>query len=394
MKSGKTRSKQRGFALILAIFVIGLLLVASMLMLSNSQFSASNAVSTEQKNQAFNAAEGGLDHAMEVLDLNSLTPSGTTTGPLPNNSSYTYTITNNLNGTSTATVAGHNNIPAGSAYISSVGTGSVGGRPVTVEALVMPTSTQIQFSNDAIDAGIDIQGNWNSGNCIGFTGSSSHNNNANLHANRNITANACFTDGWISASGSITGNMNQTGTSTSGVAQVSTWTAQMAVFVSNEKTTAQAGPAPVPNDYIAAGGSLPSSYACPVGVKCVVFYDGSLSMSGHASASFTGQVTLVVNGDYSATGNAQINFQSGQHSVLVVNGNADIGGNGTAQALIWAKGDVTLHGNGNLTGAAVAGGNVNLNGGGNGGGFTYDSTLQGTTLGNPGKLAVTAYGEY
>ena len=48
----------RGFAMILTIFVIGLLLVAGMMLLSNSQYSASDAVNTEQKNQALVSAAG------------------------------------------------------------------------------------------------------------------------------------------------------------------------------------------------------------------------------------------------------------------------------------------------------------------------------------------------
>ncbi len=390
MIPSKQRSRQRGFALVLTIFVIGLVLVAGMLMLSNSQFSANNAVNTEQKNQAFNAAEAGLDNAMEALDLSSLA-TGSSSGSLANGASYTYSITNNLNSSSPANVSGQNSIPGDSAYISSVGTGAVGGRPVTVTAVVKPTTTTISFPNDAIDAGIDVQGNWNSGNCIGFTDSGNH---ANVHANRNVTANACFVDGQVSASGTVSGSMNATGGSYSNTSQVPLPTSQMATYVSNAKATAQGGSSPYPDDYIASGGSLPSTYACPNGDQCMVFLDGPLSMAGHASAAFTGNVTLVINGDFSATGNAGITFQQGQKSVMVVNGNADIGGNGTADALIWAKGDLTLHGNGNLTGAAVAGGNVNLNGGGHGGGFTYDSTLQNTTLSTSGKLTVTAYGEY
>jgi len=174
-------------------------------------------------------------------------------------------------------------------------------------------------------------------------------------------------------------------------------TAQMATFISNEKTIAQGGPSPYPNKYIAAGGSLPSTYNCPVSalpVGCVVFVDGPVSMAGNAGSDFTGKVSVVINGNFSTLGNAHITFEQGKKSVLIVNGNADIGGNGSADALLWAKGDVTLHGNGNLTGAAVAGGNVNLQGGGNGGGFTYDATLQNVTLGTQGKLTIATYSEY
>jgi hypothetical protein len=382
--------------MILALFIVGLLLISALLMLSNSQFSASDTLNTEQKNQAFDGAEAGLDAAMESLDLSTGT-SSSGSGTVANGESYSYTISNNLLSSGSMSVSHSRTIPGYSALISSQGFGALGGRPVTVESVVMPSTNQIVFPNDAIDAGLDIQGNWNSGNCIGFAGSVAGTNNANIHANHNITANACFTDGSASASGTITGTINATGGTSSGVAQVSLPTAQMATFVSTEKTVAQSSPPLYPNDYIAAGGSLPTTYNCPVSalpVGCVVFVDSAVSMSSHDDSTYTGKVTVVVNGDFSATGNAQLTFQAGQKSVFIVNGNADVGGNGSAAALIWAKGDVTLHGNGNLAGAAVAGGNVTLNGGGSGGGFTYDATLQNITLGTQGKLVIITYGEY
>src|SRR5689334_17935736 len=96
MRTRMSGPSDRGFAMILTIFVIGLLLVAGMMLLSNSQYSASDAVNTEQKNQAFNAAEGGLDNAMEALDLSTFA-TGSASGALSNGGNYTYTITNNLN---------------------------------------------------------------------------------------------------------------------------------------------------------------------------------------------------------------------------------------------------------------------------------------------------------
>jgi hypothetical protein len=381
--------------MILALFVVGLLLVAGFVLMSNSQFSAADTVNSEQKDQAFNAAEAGDSTAIESLDLNSGSTSGS--GTLANGATYQYTITNNLASGSALPISGRGSLPAYSALISSKGWGALAGRPVTVESVVTPATSTITFPNDAIDAGLDIQGNWNSGNCIGISGSAPSNNNANIHANHNITANTCFTDGQASASGTVSGNVNATGGTVNGVPQVPLPTAQMATFVSNEKTIAQSSPPLYPYDYIASGGSLPSTYACPVtapSTGCVVFVDSSLSMAGHSSASFTGRVTVVVNGDFSATGQAALSFQTGKQSVLVVNGNADVGGNGSAAALVWAKGDITLHGNGNLDGAAVAGGNVNFLGGGNGGGFTYDSTLINVTLGQQGKLTIATFGEY
>jgi len=188
MSTTNRRRTDRGFAMILTIFVIGLLLIAGMMILSNSQYSASDALNTEQKNQAFNAAEGGLDNAMEALDVSALA-NGSSNGTLPNGGSFSYTISNNLLSSNTMSIPGRGTLPGNSALISSQGAGALGGRPVTVEAVVVPTTTQIVFSNDAVDAGLDIQGNWNSGACVGFAGSAAGTNDANIHANRNVTAN-------------------------------------------------------------------------------------------------------------------------------------------------------------------------------------------------------------
>jgi len=166
-------------------------------------------------------------------------------------------------------------------------------------------------------------------------------------------------------------------------------------FVAAEKATAQAGgPYAL---YIPSTGTVPSKYDCPntaPSAGCVVFLDGPLAISGSQTITFTGHVTFVVNGNYTATGQSQISFQDNTKSLFAVNGNADDGGLGTMYALIWAKGDVTLHGNGFQKGAVVAGGNAILNGAGSSGGFLYDSTLANISVNIPGHIVVSAYGEY
>ena len=396
-KPTHTHRASRGFAMIFALFITVLLLVIGLAMYSASQFSSLSTMNVERKQNSFNAAEAGLNTAIDKLDGSIYTYyASNAPGTLSNGYTYSYTVINNLaSGQSRSTtdpVTGNAiTIPASRAFIYSIGQGPNGERATTVEAIVKQTGTQFSFPHDAIDAALDVSGSWNWG--AGVLASAPGENNANIHSNHNITASLGFLQGTATASGT-TDSLNS---SPSGVntAQLPLPTAQFPAFVAYEKSIAQAG-GPYAA-YYPAGSSMPSRWDCPSGAPeagCVVFYDGPFSMSGHQEIDFSGRVTFVVNGDYQATGNAQIVFQSGTKSLFAVNGNCDDGGNGTEYALIWSKGDTTLHGNGMQIGAVVAGGNVYFKGGGSNGGFKYDVNLGNFNVDLPGHIVVSAYGEY
>ena len=390
----------RGFAIVFALFIVALLLVTGLAMLGVAQYSAANTRNIEAKQDSYNAAEAGLNQAIDRIDASRIYQASMVPGAMPTTSySYTYTVVNNLaNGSPTLTTypdaGGYPiKVPANRALITSTGVGPRGERPTNLEAIVKDTQLILTFPNDAIDAGLDISGNWNSGVGIGVAGSSPGANDATVHANHNITATIAFLQGTASASGIIdTLNSSAGGTNT---AQHVLPTSQMAPFVADEKAVAQAGgPYAL---YIPNGGTLPSTYTCPSGAPaegCTVFVDGSYKMSANTVITFTGRVNLVINGDYTSTGNSAIKFQSGQQSLFAINGNADIGGNGTASALIWALGNTTLHGNGFQLGALVSGGNVIFKGGGANGGFKYDKSYKGFTFTVPGTIVVSTFGEY
>src|ERR1700737_1993366 len=89
---------RRGFVMILALMIAVLLLLAGLAMLTNAQYAANDTFSTEQKNLAFDAADAGLNSAMDGLNQSPGTdPSGSAT--LPNGYSYALSGTTNLNGT-------------------------------------------------------------------------------------------------------------------------------------------------------------------------------------------------------------------------------------------------------------------------------------------------------
>ncbi len=390
----------RGFAMIFALFVIVILLLVGLVMLANAQNVADNARNTEVKTLTWDAAEAGLNSAMDQLDgpppfaaLGS-TASQLTAVKLQNGYSYTFAITPNFVGNlpinGTDITGGTIIIPAGMGYVQSTGKSPDGLRSSVVEAVVDPTFLNNQFSNDAMDTGGDIQGNWN--HKIGITECNEGKKDANVHANGNITATVGFDQGTATASGSTDSLNNSPGGINT--PQVKLPTAQLGLFVADAKTIAQSGGT---NLYVPSGGSLPSSYTCPPTAPsygCIVYYDGSLSIAGLQDFNYFGHLLVIINGNYKSTGNSGFTLQSGQQSVFIVNGNADMGGNSDTGALYWVKGDTTLHGNGQTFGAIVTGGNGIFAGGGSGGGFTCDPNALGIKLDLPGKVVMKAYAEY
>jgi len=390
------RFRTRGFAMAFTLCMTMLIMLLGLAMLAVSQASSLSTMNVERKQESFDAAEAGLNQAIDQLDGASTYTASNTSGTLSNNYTYQYTVINNLaRGAavpSTDPVTGQTvTVPANRAFIISTGQGPNGERATTVESIVKQTGTQFNFPNDAIDAGIDIAGNWNFKQ--GIKGSSPGANNANIHANHNITANVGYLQGGASASGTVdTLNSGPSGVNTP---QRTLPTSQMAAFVAYWKSQSQEGGKY--NEYLPAGSTPPTTFDCPSDAPasgCVVFYDGPLIISGKQTITFTGTVTFIVNGNYYASGSSQISFQSGTKSLFAVNGNADDGGLGTMYALIWAKGDVTLHGNGWQQGAVVAGGNAYLLGGGSSGGFIYDAALNNFGINIPGHVVISAYGEY
>lgn len=382
--------------MVFALFIVTLLFVIGLAMLAVSQYSSSDTLNVERKQDAFNAAEAGINNGIDKLDASQLFSTSGASGTLANGYTFTYVVKNNFLGGSgvpfTDPVTGQTvTVPASRSMIISTGRGPNGNRSTTVEAIVKNSQTQVSFPNDAIDAGLDIEGNWNFK--IGLTGSAPGANDANIHANVNITATVGFLQGTATASGT-TDSLNA-GPGGINTPQRVLPTNQLPTFVSAELALARAGgPYAL---YIPPNGALPATFACPSGAPsygCTVFVDGPLSISGNQTVAFTGKVVLVINGSFSATGNSALNFQSGSRSLFAVNGNADIGGNGTVGALVWVKGDTRLHGNGNYVGSIVTGGNAIFNGGGSRGGFTYDKSLQNFSINIPGHVVTTAFGEY
>ena len=192
--------------MVFALFVVALLLVVGLAMLAVSQNSASATLNMEYKQTAFDAAKAGLNQGIDRLDA-SQGFSSVGSGALANGYTYTYSVKNNLANPNpilnfTDPASGNSvTIPGNRALIVSTGQGPDSQRITAVEAIVKNTQTSVAFPNDAIDAGLDIQGNWN--HKIGVAGSAPGVNDATVHANNDITASIGFLGGSASASGTI-----------------------------------------------------------------------------------------------------------------------------------------------------------------------------------------------
>src|ERR1022692_2303986 len=88
-----SRSSERGFSLVLALFIVALILIASLALLANAQYGSQDARSMEQKNAVFDAAEAGVEDAINALDGSSTATSGSST--LADGYAFSYTITSN-----------------------------------------------------------------------------------------------------------------------------------------------------------------------------------------------------------------------------------------------------------------------------------------------------------
>jgi len=402
-----SRSSERGFSLVLALFIVALILIASLALLANAQYGSQDARSMEQKNAVFDAAEAGVEDAINALDGSSTATSGSST--LADGYAFSYTITSNP-GPGTITPSDGINpisIPPGYALIVSTGT-TANQRATIAEAIVTSKAFNYTLNNVAIAAGGNLTGNWNhNAGLAGSDGSQSGGaEDANVYVNGTINASVGFIDGWAKSATSTNSLLGQAGlgSAVNAPALALPTSTDFTNFAAKVRATVGSGNGSTLIYTTSFPGS--STFTCPTspvangGAGCAMFVDASSVSNTGSVPIFYGPWTVVVNGNYSSTNHGGIVFNdpspagAWKPSLFAVNGSAHIGGNGTAAALIWSKGDLALHGNGNEFGAVIAGGNVNLYGFVSSGGFQYDKNLDGYQLALTGHYGITAYGEY
>lgn len=382
----------RGFVLPYVLGFAALLAVIAMLLLESANSASESTYSIQDKNAVFDAAEAGLNAALDDLDVSLLT-GGTRTATLPNGYKFTYKIYPNFTGLQTLLMtdpinsAGQIFIPIGGAMIDSTGSDPTGDRSTTVEAAVTVDTTQLTYPHLAIASGLDLQGDYGSRTITDSSGT----NSASVHANGNITASVGSIQGPASASGST--NSLPPGTTLAPTIPLPT-VSQFDYMVASYKSQTETFAGPT-NLYEPAGTSLAATYVCPglgLLLGCVLFYDGPLNLSGQ-SVTFSGPWTMIVNGDLTESGSSVVAFSTNPN-LLVVNGNAQFSGSSAVSGYLQVKGSTSLNTDGVFTGALMSLGNITFAGGGSVGGIAYDPAVIPPSHALTGLVKIVTYAEY
>lgn len=425
------RPAHRGFAMVTALFIMGILLIVAALLLDNVKSVASSTQVLEQRNQTYDAAEAGLDATLDYFDRDPFVTSGCPSGT--SGRAYSCNIDlNNFYGQGALSVADPINptttvsVPAGDALVDSQSTGTFGNL-VHLEALVSAPTFTDQFPTGAINAGGDVTGGGHMP--VYADPSDSVPNDANVKANGDVTSfttivqgdtYAVGTDSQVGADGTthsgsssialpnssyVTNFTNYTynqafnhGTVVSPSSMTGTRTFSGNVYIGNSSGTSGSGNLDLTDGNFTFNGGT-------------VFVDGYLCLSGHANITVNGTTIIVVRNQFSQAGNSSsYNTSSGSHVVLAAlgtntapacsaaNGNYafNVSGNGNQNlGLVWTpNGSTQLAGNGNLTGAVDAGVNAVLSGGGSGGNFTYNHNIFTAPSPPPVNAKIITYGEF
>lgn len=372
----------RGMSMILALFLVVILLLVAVAVLSNSSYSASDALSVQTKNQTFDAAETGVNVAQWSIDGNSVAASGS---GVVNGYTYNWSIwSNQLHGTGASglndpdpKVSAKINVPAGQALLAGWASSILGGRTVYVEQMVIPGPPTYLLPG-AITCG--------------KTGKISHQQITDTSGNHSADIRC----GTLTSSGGgqvPDGNSYATGTSNAivgydHVAHIDATpptfltSAQLATIQSSTLHQAQSGGANYYTSGSVTGGTIGSN-----GTNCVAYISGNITLIGNGSL-INYCATTVVMGDVNIGGNADYQALpvSLTHIVYVFGtGGTVLHGTPTTVGIFYvANSDVTINGggHGNFTGAIYTPNNVTMNGGGNAT-FDYPGTQTPPPVANP-----------
>lgn len=385
--SRRKRSTQRGLALILVLFIVVVFLLVAAAVLTNSSYTASDALSVQTKNQTFNAAEAGLNEAQWTVDQSQSTASGTTGSGSINSYTYNWIVASNQLHSGGGTVNDPDpqrsatiTVPAGQALLAGSASSPLGGRTVYVEEMVVPAPPTFLPQGAIV---------------CGKSGQISHQQITDTSGNHHADIRC----GTITASGggqTPDGNSYATSNSNAisgydGIAHIDATpptfltAAQVAGIQSSALSQSKSGGANFYTSGDVTGGTIGSN-----GANCVAYIGGNITLGG--SGSLTNYcATTVVMGDVNVGGNADYQALpiSLTHMVYVFGTNGTVlHGTPTTVGIFYvANSDVTINGggHGSFNGAIISPNNVTMNGGGSAS-FNYDSTQTPPPIPNPNVI--------
>ena len=373
--------KQRGSALIIALFIAVMLLLVAVAVLTNTSYSANTTLSIHTKNQTFDAAEAGLNVAQYQLDQNLNAPNGTSGSGPSAILGYTYNwkiVDNELSKAGNPLVtdpdpqqSGTVNVPGGEALLVGWASSILGGRTVYVEELVKQAPPTV-LPNGAITCG--KTGQINHQQIIDTSG----NNRADIRCGT-ITSNGggqvpqgkSFATCNVSGCNAIFG---YDGKAYIGQAPPTFLTAaQLGAIQSTILSQARSGGSNYYTSGDVTSGTIGSS-----GASCVAYIGGNVTLRGN-STLINYCATTVVMGDVTVSGNASYqSLPASQTHIIYVFGSSGtvLQGTPTTAGIFYvANANVTLNGSGagNFTGGIITPNNVTMNGGGTAV-FNYNSS--------------------
>jgi Tfp pilus assembly protein PilX len=401
MQRKNTFSNERGIALIAALFLVVITLVVALAVLANTSISASNSLSVQTKNQAFNAAETGLDTAIYKIDTNNSIASGSTGSATV--SGYTYhweVVQNNIPNSSTTQSSdvdpAYSNPPANTittapnqGYLAGWASSITGGRTVYVEAVVVRKQQALSVTDGAIVSGqtaqishepiTDVSGQHN-GSIYAQTITSSGGGQI-PDGNSYATCN-------VAGCNAITGRDGQAHI---GAAPPSFLTAsQLASIQSGTLVQAKSGGS---NVYVNGDWTGSGTWGAS-GANCVVYINGNVTIGSGTLTNYCS--TTVVTGNFTMSGSAKYTIVpvSTSHAMFVL-GTGGVTLNGTvnnAGFVYSANGPVVLNGTGtgSMTGVLYSPFNITMNGGATAN-FYYDPVQDQVNVPTPNVVPVAQW---
>jgi hypothetical protein len=416
-------TRQRGFAMAFVFVLVALLLLIAILIITGA-FNANNqAQAVGVKYGVLNSAEAAANLALNRLAENPSEPEGCITGTL-NGASYRSCLAkNNLLPSSGVMSTDYANgkplwVPAHSGYIYGEAT-SNGNRKAYVEAIAQP-APPLTLPPGAVNAAQNV----NDVTSMPINQDPLHTNDADIHANNNITVGgtaspvqgstfAVGTDalpGWnhvMNSGYSATGFPNAT---------------QIAEGAQTAKAVAQSGSSMTGASFAATSGTHTgniyingdvniTSAAVTLASGSDVYINGNLCISGTGSLVNTdgSQGLLVVTGVVSSAGTGGYVVPFGNNTLMLVLANdpgsinpcgvgatdavslSPASGTESVGTIYAASGSISITGSSLLQGAFDAGNNVDLNGLG-GSALQYDAKQAQTTFAT-GTMTYTAYNQ-